>query len=374
LAGLAQQPGRRSIEGPQQRLQVRAASSGGGRQQAGLVALAQEPEQQAPPGAPQQPGWRRVEPQQPQQAPPTAPQQPDETPVFRAETAWVRVDAQVWEKQRILPGLTRDDFVIYDEGRPQPVAYFGHDSDPVDVLLLLDVSGSMRRYLEDMARTAREALQQLHPRDRVGIMLFSREAKIDQELTADFAKVEAGLKDAVRRQDLGSGTRIIRAVVAAAEYIGKQRAPATDGAAAPRPGRRAVLIVTDNMSMDYQMPDEQAIRALLDADTVLNAIVVGRGERPEPPKPGTYVNPDFNPADVFHVAEESGGVALTSKQAGAAFRSMLESIRARYSLQYHVPEDARPGTFRSIRVELSREAKRRHPNATVLARSGYVVR
>jgi VWFA-related protein len=301
-------------------------------------------------------------------------QEQGEAPVFRAETAWVRVDVQVWEKQRVVEGLTKDDFVVYDEDQPQPVAYFGHDTEPVDVLLLLDVSGSMRRHIEDMARHAREAFKYLNPGDRAGIMLFSRGAEISEALTDEFGRVESSLREAVRRQDLGSGTRIIRAIVSAAEYLREQRRPAAEGTAGPRPGRRAVLIVTDNLSMDYQMPDEQAIRGLLDADTVLNAIVVGRAERPEPPKPGTYVNPDFTSADVFRIAEETGGVALTSRQAGESFRSMMESIRARYSLQYHVPENAAKGSFRRIRVELSREAQKRHRRATVLARSGYVVK
>jgi Ca-activated chloride channel family protein len=295
-----------------------------------------------------------------------------QVPTFQTGVTWVRVDVQVGDKNRTLSGLTREDFVVYDEGRPQEIGYFGHDSEPLDLLLLLDVSGSMRRYLEQMAATAKEALRQLHPGDRVGVMLFSRRAEVHQDLTADFAQVEQGLQEAVRVTDLGSGTRINPAILSAAAHLASQPAAAA-GSAAPRPGRRAVLIVTDNLSLNYLAPDEKAIESLLSADAVLNAIVVGRGERPKPPRPGEYVNPDFTPADVFRIAEDTGGEAVKAQRADVSFRDMIERIRTRYNIQYRAPEGT-AGTFRGIRVDLSPDARRRHPRAWVRARSGYLVK
>ncbi|HOL70178.1 MAG TPA: VWA domain-containing protein [Bryobacteraceae bacterium] len=287
----------------------------------------------------------------------------EEAPVFRATTARVRVDVQVGEKQRLLSGLSKEDFIVYDEGQPQEILYFARESEPLDVLLLLDVSGSMRRYLEQMANSAREALAGLHDGDRVGLMLFSRNTEVREELTDDRSRVIGGLKQAVRADHLGSGTRINPAILDAAAYMAKQDVR----------GRRAILIVTDNTSLNYLSPDEKAIEALLAADTVLNAIVVGGGDRPKPPRPGVYVNPDFTPPNVFRIAEETGGEAVKARNAGNSFRDMLESIRTRYSIQYRAPDTAATGSFRRIRVELSPETRRRHPRAWIRARSGYVV-
>src|SRR5205823_7737358 len=80
-----------------------------------------------------------------------APQQPsNENPVFRAGVALVRVDAQVTSRNnRIVSDLTRDDFEVLDENQPQKIVYFGRESEPLDLLLLLDVSGSMRRSIEE---------------------------------------------------------------------------------------------------------------------------------------------------------------------------------------------------------------------------------
>lgn len=274
------------------------------------------------------------------------------------------MDIQAGERNRLITGLSQTDFLVYDEGQPQRVRGFGRESDPLDVLLLLDVSGSMRRHLEQMAASAREALGVLRPEDRVAIMLFSRNSRVEQDFTTDRAQAIAGIKDAVRARDLGGGTRINPAILEAAAYMARQ----------PWKGRRALLIVTDNQSLNYQSPDEEAIRALLEADAVLNAIVAGKGERPKPARPGEYVNPDFTPSNVFEIASQTGGEAIRAGDAGASFQRMMESVRTRYAIQYAAPAGSAPGSFRRIRVELAPAARRRYPNAWIRARAGYVVR
>jgi Ca-activated chloride channel homolog len=287
---------------------------------------------------------------------------PSESPVFRAGVALVKVDIQVVDHSgRVVSGLTAADFRVYDDGRPQKIAYFGQESEPLDLVLLLDVSGSMHRHLELLGQTARAALKQLYPADRVGVMLFARRAAVREPLTQDFRAVEDEMHDAVQHmQSLGSGTAINAAVIEAAQYFSKQ----------PVRGRRAVLIVTDNISLNYMLPDEEVIRQLYAADAVLNGIVIGKQKRPEPPKPGQYLNPDFTPSDVFKLAEESGGEAIEAGKIGESFQHMIERIRARYSLQYEAPP-SEPGAFHRIHVELTAEARARHRVAAVRARAGY---
>lgn len=284
-----------------------------------------------------------------------------EIPTFRTGVSLVKVDVQVVEHNgHIVPDLTRDDFEVFDEGKPQKITYFGRESEPLDLLLLLDVSGSMRRSLEQLAGAAAGALKQLFEQDRVAVMLFSRSTLVRQSFTADFQAVEAGLRDSVREQSLGSGTAINFAIVSAAQYLQRQ----------PVRGRRAVLIITDNLSLNYRVPDEDVIRELYRADAVLNAILIGKQRRPDAPKPGSYANPDFTPSDVLKLAEETGGEALEAAKIGASFQTMIERIRARYSLQYAAPE-AEPGAYRHIRVQLSDSTRRRYRNVVIRARSGY---
>ena len=207
---------------------------------------------------------------------------------------------------------------------------------------------------------ARSALGALNASDRVAVMLFARETDVREPFTADFAAVQEEIRDAVRDQGLGSGTAINASVVKAADYMRTQ----------PRKGRRAILIVTDNQSLNYLVPDDVVLRALYGADTVFNAILIGKQRRPDPPKPGAYVNPDFTPSDVFKLAEETGGEAVEARNAGASFREMIERIRARYSLEYAAPPAA-AGEFRRIQVELTPEARARKRDAVIRARAGY---
>src|SRR4026209_1119596 len=90
---------------------------------------------------------------------PSAAQQ-GESPVFRAGVSLVKVDTQVVDHNgRVVSRLTAAGFRIYDNGQPQKIAHFGADAEPLDLLLLLDVSGSMHKNLEQMAATARGALK-----------------------------------------------------------------------------------------------------------------------------------------------------------------------------------------------------------------------
>ncbi len=285
----------------------------------------------------------------------------EETAVFRADVTVVRVDALVVEGKRLVGELSRGDFVVYDEDQRQTIDFFGRESEPVDLLLLLDVSGSVTHYLEQIAAVGRDALKQLGAGDRVAVMLFARRAEIREEFTGDFSEVARELKSAVYERDLGAGTAINEALLAAAGYVrGHQQGR----------GRRAILIVTDNQGLNYRTPDEEVLRALSEADCVLYAMVVGQVGRPKPPKPGELRNPDFTPPDVFSLAEETGGEATKAERADRAFFQLIERLRTRYSLHYRAPE-AQPGSFRRIRVDLSPEARKRYRKAQVLARRGY---
>jgi VWFA-related protein len=282
-----------------------------------------------------------------------------EQPLFRAGVTLVKIDAQVTDRQgRLIPDLTGDDFQIFDQGEPQKISYFGRESEPLDILLLLDVSGSMRRWLEEMAANAHAALKHLQESDRVGVMLFARRQKVEAELSDELGSAEGAIRAAARKQDLGAGTSINEAVVAAAKHLRAQ----------PARGRRAILMVTDNEGLNYQSPDEAAIRELYAANAVINALVSQPRRQDE--LAGRDTNPDFTPPDVYKLAAETGGEAVEMRRNRNAFERMIERIRSRYSLQYPAP-DAPAGQFRRVRVDLSPAARQRHPHAVVHARAGY---
>lgn len=280
---------------------------------------------------------------------------------FRSGVSNVRVDVQVVEGSTVVTDLAQDDFTVFDEKQQQKILYFGRDAEPVSLLLLLDVSGSMKKYVDQVASVAREALHYLKPGDKVAVMVFSKESMVRRDFSEDFDAVARDLRNANWDDRLGSGTAINDALVDASKYMREKAGEA---------GRRSILILTDNLGLNYQSPDDKVIQSLYESDTVLNAMVAGKGDPPAPIRPGHYVNPDFTPPDVFHIADETGGEAVKVARASTTFPEMIERIRTRYSLQYHAPESG-PTGFRGIRVELAPQAKMRHPTAEVRVRKGY---
>jgi VWFA-related protein len=260
--------------------------------------------------------------------------------------------------------MTASDFEVYDENVLQKVVYFGREAEPLHLVLLLDVSGSMREFLERVATVARTSLRFLRPKDNVAVMVFARNSKVRLNFTSDLDAVAAEIRQAVWDESLGSGTSINDAVTDAAKYLDDS---------ADESGRRAILILSDNLGLNYRRTDEEVIQAVNSANAVLNGIIVGKGEKPDV-RPGvTYKNPDFTPPDLFKIADETGGEAVRADKAGAAFSRMIERIRTRYAVHYNKPPGATRG-FRRVRVELTPSAKLKYPGAVVKARRGYYVR
>ncbi len=234
----------------------------------------------------------------------------------------VRVDVLALQGQDLINSLTKGDFTVTDEGQPQSIIAFAHGDESLNLILLFDISGSMQSHIEQIAKTARQALGHLRPGDRVAIMVFAKTSAVHQDFSDNLAETARQISSAVRDHDVGVTTQINAAVVDAARYM---------QAHADSTGRRAILILSDNCM---------------------------------------YPNPDFTPANVFHLAEETGGEWVKAEHADASFNDMIQRIRSRYMLVYHAPEAAK-GTFRRIAVTLTGDAKRRYPFAELRARSGY---
>ena len=99
---------------------------------------------------------------------------------LRPESSNVRVDAQVLQDGQLITDLTAQDFVIREDDKPQPIVYFGREKEPLSLLLLFDVSGSMRKFVEQVANVARQSLRFLRPKDRVAVMVFARDTHVRQ--------------------------------------------------------------------------------------------------------------------------------------------------------------------------------------------------
>ena len=281
------------------------------------------------------------------------------------------------------PGLRAEDFVLREEGRPRDIRNFANEDMPVDVVLLLDVSGSMRSHVERIASAANQALRVLGPDDRVALMVFDRAARLRMPFRNSRSDVERGFESLLEDEDFNGGTDITRALLEAARYSGRE---------GRREARRAIVIVTDDQTERDR--DEAAVsRALASADTVLSALIAPDAMRhrsiqsnPWPGSgplggplggiilgrrgPGPSISRTRS-AGTEEIARRSGGDSMAVERA-SALEETLARIRQRYALHFYLGEDARPGEERNIDVQLTADARRRYPDADVRYRRVYL--
>ena len=284
-----------------------------------------------------------------------------QSPLFRSSAALVRIDTQVLKSGRAVEGLAAGDFVVLDEGKPVPLAAFGRDSEPLQVALLFDVSGSMSKILVEMSAVASKAMAALKPEDQVGVLVYGRNLVPLLEFTSDFRAAARMVQEAPLEREVGAGTNLNGCVLDTLQWIATQ----TEFS-----GRRALIVLTDNRGIHYQTPDEKVLRALAGMDVTLNAIVAPGAKPPKPAPKNSDPNPDFTQPDVFKLAEETGGEVFRADKAGASFVEMMERVRLRYALAIR-PQSGQEGAFRHLEVRLSDAAHERLGKVEINARRGY---
>ena len=124
-------------------------------------------------------------------------------PRFRAGTNTVSVFATVQDETgRLVPDLTRDDFEVLDNGKPQPLTVFANDVQPITIVIMLDRSGSMMWNFGLVRDAAEQFVGDLLPDDRARIGNFSNRVQIDPEtFTSDRKELRVSFTRTCRTRD-----------------------------------------------------------------------------------------------------------------------------------------------------------------------------
>ena len=343
--------------------------------------------------------------------------------VFRSDVSLVRVDAQVLDSSgRAITGLEQRDFVLREEGRDREIRNFSNENMPLDVLILVDVSTSMRTNVEKVAAASQEALSILGQDDRVAMMVFDRQSRLRLPFSpARSQQVQVEFRRLLNQERFNGGTDITRALLDAATYVRRSGRAGV---------RRAVVILTDDQT-EFNRDEPAVVRAMTQADAVvslllapdaigmfsggrgggswpqggggggggvggggvggvLGDILLGGGRYPGgggrrtpgggyPPGgggsggqiPGTRRGGGTQSAGTREIAAQTGGDTIQIDDA-AAFETTLARIRQRYGIYFTVPDGVRAGAERTIVIELASSARRRYPNAEVRYRRTYI--
>src|SRR4030095_3978275 len=115
-------------------------------------------------------------------------------PTFRGTSDAVRVFVRVTDRDgRLITALKQDDFEIRDEGKPQPITLFDNTPQPVRLIVMLDVSGSMEGNLSLLRAAADQLFSRLGPNDVARVGSFGRDVIISPAFTRDANELRRAL-------------------------------------------------------------------------------------------------------------------------------------------------------------------------------------
>jgi VWFA-related protein len=122
----------------------------------------------------------------------------EQQPTFRGRSDAVRVFVTVTDRDgRMVTTLAQDDFEIRDEGKPQPIIQFDNRPQPIRLIIMLDVSGSMQGNLQLLRAASVQLFRRLLPEDLVRVGTFGNDVNISPTFTSDPKELQAALPETI---------------------------------------------------------------------------------------------------------------------------------------------------------------------------------
>jgi VWFA-related protein len=267
-------------------------------------------------------------------------------PTLSVNVSVVNVLATVrTRKGEIVRDLTKDDFTIAENGRPQSIRYFSRETDlPLTLGLMIDTSMSQRKVMTAERGASSRFLEQiLRPKDRVFIMQFDMSVQLKQEPTSSFRALDDALAyvDTPTRRDLegqiGGGTLLYDAIVTAARDIMQSKT-----------GRKALVLLTDGVDTGSEKIIGDAIDAAQRADTLVYSILFSDSGA----YPFSFGGPDGKGVLMRMSGETGGGFSEVTKSQSLdrIFARIQDELRSEYSIGYVSDVPVRISEFRKLQV------------------------
>jgi len=290
-----------------------------------------------------------------------APQQP----VFRGTGEAVHVFVTVTDRDgRLVTTLAQDNFEVRDEGTPQPITLFDNTPQPIRLVVMLDVSGSMEGNLPLLRAAAEQLFTRLRPDDVARVGTFGDDVTISPTFTRDPAELRAALPNAIAPN---APTPLWRAIDEALDELRDE-------------GNRPVILVLsdgkDSGPMGFRggfVSQVEVIDRARAADVMIYAVGMrSRGARRMPPGIGrgglqAMLTADLPDPGLARVAEETGGgytEIRLGEDLGAAFARVADELHSQYLIGFAPPR--RDGKVHDIDVRVNQKG------LTPRARKSYV--
>ncbi len=291
----------------------------------------------------------------------------DVPPPITVNVSLVNILASVHDKHGALIGnLTKDDFSVLEDGKPQTIKYFTRETDlPLTIGLLIDVSASQRNLLDIERRAAHAFFSQvLRKKDEAFLISFGEDSELLQDYTNSPKLLQAGLSHLQINSGASGigpgpvptisqprGTVLYDAVYLAARE--KLRSEV---------GRKAIVLITDGVDQGSKLRIEEAIEAAQKSDVVIYSIDYA--------DPSAYGMFSFGVSDsaLLKMSGETGGRVFKVDRKHSlddAFKELQDEMRSQYAIAYTSTNEAQDGSFRKLTVKVADK------NLKVQVRKGY---
>lgn len=292
-----------------------------------------------------------------QTLPPGADSQPP-APVFRSSVELVSVAAVVRDRRgHVVRDLSREDFQVFENGRPRRIVEFAPAEDgPVSVALLVDVSGSMA--VGDNLNAGRQAVNHLAAwmrpgQDEVALFTFDSRLQSKQDFTTDPDEV---LRSLAKLGAFGV-TSLYDAIGETAQKLGERSTK-----------RRAIVVLTDGLDNNSRQTAAQVSALASGTDVPVYVIAVVSAIDHDQAAAVAEGQLTSGAGSLANLAWWTGGnyyVVSTAAQASVSARQLLAELRHQYVLAF---ESSGAAGWKPLDIRM------RRPELTVRARSGYFSR
>ena len=273
-------------------------------------------------------------------------------PVFRGGSDIVRVFATVTDRDgKLVPKLAQDAFELRDDGKPQPITQFDNSPQPIRLIVMLDVSGSMQGNLPLLRSSAAQLFARLGAQDVARVGAFGHDVTISAEFTHDSQQLLAQLPPSIAPD---APTPLWRALDKAIDTFDVSEM------------RSVVLVLSDGKDTgsfsfkERPVSQVEVIEKARRQDVMIYAVGMrSRGARPMTPGIGragmqAMLTADLPDPGLARVAEETGGGYTEiryGEDLGAAFTAVADELHSQYLLGFAPPK--RAGKTHKVEVRVT---------------------
>ncbi len=291
---------------------------------------------------------------------PPPPGQTPQTPVFRAGASLVALNVTVTDGDRFVPGLHEGDFAVYEDGVQQQVQFFESKAVPIDLILLIDTSSSMRDKMDVVHEAALGFLETLREGDRGAVVAFSDRVNVMQALTSD----RQALDEAVNRTEAHGSTALNNALYVAMKQFGRSAKQSGDVR------RQAIAVLSDGDDTSSLITFDDVLAMARKSGINIYTIAL-QSEFAAARRLAENSHRYFSESDyaMRTLARETGAQSFFPEfvqDLKGVYASIADELSNQYSIGY-TPSNPRPdGRFRRIVVRVAT-----HPEFRPRARAGY---